>query len=66
MAAVVIAYTLINFSLLEVDDFYYQFLNVFGSLGILINAFYHRDYPAAILNMIWIAVAIIIIVKGFF
>lgn len=35
----------------------YQLLNLFGSLGIVVNAYYFNAYGPLILNVIWFALA---------
>jgi hypothetical protein len=52
------AYMLVSFSIIEASGFIFQILNATGALGIVIEAYYKKDYAAAVLNIIWIVVAI--------
>lgn len=44
----------------------YLLLNVFGSLGIIINTYNAGAYPAALFNVVWASAAIISIIKNKF
>jgi 4-hydroxybenzoate polyprenyltransferase len=57
MTAVVTAYILVSFEIIE-PGFLYQLLNITGSLGLIIVSFHKRAYQPGVLNIIWIAVAI--------
>jgi len=35
----------------------YQYMNLAGAVGVAINAFYNHAYPSAIVNMIWMGIA---------
>jgi hypothetical protein len=58
MAAILSAYTLINFHVLETDALIYILLNLTGSLGIVVNAYSKKSYPPAALNLVWMLIAI--------
>jgi len=62
IAAVFGAYLLVSFGAIGPKDLAYQLLNLFGSLGILIEAFSKKDYQPAVLNVVWALVAIISII----
>ena len=55
--AILLAYVLINFHVLETDSPAYILLNLTGSLGILINTYSKKSYPPAALNLIWMLIA---------
>ncbi len=61
--AIVIAYALISFSVLQTTNIWYQFLNISGALGIVIGSFYKKDYQSGVLNIVWIIIAIIAIAR---
>ena len=63
--AIVLAYFLVSFSFLSVNNIWYQILKVTGSLGIVTDAFYKKDYQPGVLNIIWIIIAAAAIVKMF-
>ena len=60
---VVLAYILVSFEMLTPKDLLYQLLNAFGALGILIETFSKKDYQPFWLNIIWLGVAVIAIIK---
>ncbi len=58
---------IVSFALLSLDkvgphDSSYLLLNLFGGLGILIDAFYHKDYPSGVLNVVFASIALISLV----
>ena len=64
--AIVAAYALVSFSILQPTSIWYQLLNGTGAVGIVVDAFYKKDYQPGILNLIWTVIAIVAIVKIFF
>jgi hypothetical protein len=60
---VVSAYILISFEILTPKDIWYQLLNALGALGIVIETFSKKDYQPFWLNIVWLGIAILAIVK---
>lgn len=60
---IVLAYALLSFSLLKSTDFLYQLLNGLGALGIVLEAIYKKDYQPAVLNIIWLIIALVAILR---
>lgn len=58
MAAIVLSYALVSFSLLEATSIWYQLLNVTGALGIVVISYRKRAYQPAVLNVIWVLIAL--------
>jgi hypothetical protein len=54
-----LAYGLVSFKKLSVDSGYYQLLNVVGSCFLIVNTVYYRAYPSALVNLIWIIIALL-------
>jgi hypothetical protein len=55
---VVFAYALnINGRLSSESGWYYS-LNITGSLGLIVNTFYHHAIPSMVVNVIWIGIAL--------
>jgi phosphoglycerol transferase MdoB-like AlkP superfamily enzyme len=54
-----IAYGLVSFKKLRADSGYYQLLNVVGSCLLIVNTIYYRAYPSAVVNLIWIIIALV-------
>jgi len=52
------AYFLISIRKISPTSKEYQFLNLFGSIGIVINSLVHSALPPAGLNIIWAFIAL--------
>lgn len=63
-AAIIVAYALSSFSVIETHDAFYQFMNVTGALGIIIVSFKKKAYQPAALNIVWLVIAAIAIIKS--
>lgn len=62
---IVAAYGFVSFAFIEARSFSYQFLNIGGATGILLNAFWHKAYPSFALNVVWFLIAAVSIFKLF-
>lgn len=62
-AAIVGAYALVSFSLLKADSLPYQVLNGTGAIGIVIVSLRKNAYQPAVLNIIWVIIALAAIVR---
>ncbi len=62
-SAIVLAYILVSFSIIDATNIWYQVLNGTGALGIVAVSFHHKNYQPGVLNSIWTIIAIIAIVK---
>jgi len=65
MIAIVLAYALNYFDLLNTSNFWYAFLNISGSLGIIADSWYHEAWQSVVLNVIWVGIAIMALLKIF-
>lgn len=63
--AILLAYGLLNFSILTPNNFFYQLLNLTGAVGLAIETFRKKDYQPGILNIIWAIIAGLAILKTF-
>ncbi|MFN3188015.1 MAG: CBU_0592 family membrane protein [Candidatus Paceibacteria bacterium] len=61
MIAIVTAYGLVSFAILQPTDMTYQLLNITGALGLGIVSFYKKAYQPGVLNIIWILIAVVAI-----
>lgn len=61
--AIMTAFALSSFSVIKPTDLLYQILNLTGAVGIVTVSFYKRAYQPAVLNIIWIIIALIAIAK---
>lgn len=55
--AILLAYALMSFSMLEPTNIWYQVLNGTGALGIVAVSLHKRNYQPGVLNLIWAAIA---------
>ncbi len=60
-AAIVTAYGLVSFEVVEPTGWVYQGLNLTGSIGILVISLVKRAYQPAALNVVWLLVAAVAI-----
>jgi len=63
MILILLAYFLISTNRIEEDNRLYQILNFFGAIGIIINTFFQKAWPAMTLNIAWALIALITIYK---
>lgn len=56
--ALLFAYGMISAGRFRAEDRKYQGLNVFGSLGLIVNSTWYGAYPSTALNILWIAIGI--------
>ena len=61
--AIVLAYALVSFAVIEPTNLWYQFLNGTGAIGIVTVSFYKNAYQPGVLNIIWAVIALIAIVR---
>lgn len=63
MIIILIAYALSSFQIMGTDNIWYQLMNIFGSLGIILVSYLRRNYQPMVLNIIWIIIASISLIK---
>ena len=61
--AIVGAYALVSFSLLDAESLVYQMLNGTGAVGIVLVSLHKRAYQPAVLNAIWTGIALLAILR---
>ena len=59
--AILGAYALVSFSVLEPTSLTFQLLNITGAIGIVIVSFHKKAYPPGVLNVAWAVIALIAI-----
>jgi len=62
-AAVLAAYLLLSFNVLQPDQLSFQLLNGSGALALGFEAYRKKDYQPTALNAIWLAIAVIAIIR---
>lgn len=55
---VVIAYAMNMYGKLRSDSRQYYILNIAGSAGLIVNTLYHHAIPSAVVNIIWVGIAL--------
>ena len=56
-ALILLAYLLVTIGRLTGQSPAFQWMNLFGALGFVINGWWHRAMPSASLNVIWMLIA---------
>lgn len=57
MVAILSAYALLSFNYLQPHQLGYQLLNGTGALGLVVDAYYKKDQPVVVLNLIFVIIA---------
>jgi hypothetical protein len=52
-AIILAAYILLSLGKLEARGYFYQWMNVIGAGGFIVNSGYNGALPSAVLNVIW-------------
>jgi hypothetical protein len=63
-ALVLSAYFLVSTRRLIGDSAAFQWLNLAGGLGLLINTLYYRAFPSSMVNIVWIIIASVTLLRG--
>ena len=62
-ALVVLAYALNMYKKLAADTLPYYLLNIIGSICLIANTIYHHAIPSAAVNVVWVLLAVIAMLK---
>jgi len=57
------AYALNTFGVIESQSIIYAVLNIVGSIGIALDAWFVKNYQPVVLNGIWMIIAIVNIIR---
>jgi hypothetical protein len=60
---VLYAYFMVSTKKLEGDSLHFQTANISGALCLIVNTYYHHAYPSAVVNVIWIGIALFALMK---
>jgi hypothetical protein len=63
VVAIVGAYALLSFGIIDSESLWYQGLNLTGAIGIVLDALDDKNIQPAVLNTIWAVIALIAIVN---
>jgi hypothetical protein len=53
---ILLAYLLLSAGRLTGQSLTYQLMNVLGAAGFVVNGWWHRALPSAVLNVLWLAI----------
>jgi hypothetical protein len=56
-ALILLAYLLVTVGRLTGQSTAFQWMNLFGAAGFVINGWWHRALPSAYLNVVWMLIA---------
>ena len=60
---VIVAYAMNIYKKLDSSSIAYYVMNIVGSGCLIINTIYHHAFPSTVVNIIWILIALIALVK---
>jgi len=60
---VVVAYAMNIYKKLDSASLPYYLMNIIGSGCLIINTIYHHAFPSAVVNIIWIVIALIALAR---
>ena len=66
VAAILLAYALVSFGLLDGESVGYQMLNLTGASGLVLVSFVRRAYQPVVLNVVWGGIAFVAILNAVF
>lgn len=61
--AILGAYALSSFNIISPQTFLYQILNVTGAVAIIVISLRKKTYQPAVLNIIWAAIGLVVLLK---
>lgn len=62
-AEVIIAYALNSTQKMKSDSLLFQILNLTGAAFLIANTIYYHAYPSAVINIVWVGIALFAIGK---
>ncbi|QYC40445.1 hypothetical protein Nocox_14145 [Nonomuraea coxensis DSM 45129] len=62
-AVLLAAYALVSSGRIHGDGLTYQLMNLFGSVGLMVNSAWSAAWPSAGLNLVWAAIGVLALVK---
>ena len=60
---IIAAYALNSLGKISVKSSSYLWANLIGGIFFIINTFYHQAYPSGVLNIIWVVIAAVSLLK---
>ena len=62
---ILLAYFLVSFGFVLAESLFYPLLNLVGSFFIIMETLSKKDYQPVVLNIVWLLIAVIAIVRLF-
>ena len=56
---ILLAYLLLSAGRLTGQSLAYQAMNVLGAAGFIVNGWWHRALPSAVLNILWLGIGVL-------
>lgn len=68
MASILIvgSYALNLWGKIETNSKTYMWTNIIGGLFFVINTYFHHAYPSMVVNIIWVIIALVLLLKPIF
>ena len=57
------AYALISYKKVDADSALFQWLNLTGSIFLIINTYYYKAYPSTVVNVFWLFIAFFALIR---
>jgi hypothetical protein len=57
------AFALNSFGKIDATSKQYQIANLIGGIFFIINTIHHKAYPSAVVNVVWVIIAIVALLK---
>jgi phosphoglycerol transferase MdoB-like AlkP superfamily enzyme len=57
------AYALISYKKVDADSALFQWLNLTGSIFLIVNTYYYHAYPSTIVNVFWLFIAFFALIR---
>jgi hypothetical protein len=61
---ILVAYALNSSGKLESRSLLYQWMNILGAIGLIINSGWNRAWPSVGLNVVWFCIAVHAVTRG--
>jgi hypothetical protein len=61
VVTILAAYALLSFSVVQSKSYVYIWLNIFGSLALVVQSYVKKDYEPVVLNFVWILLSVVAI-----
>lgn len=65
IAAILAAYACVSFEVIDSQHYVYQILNLTGAIGVIVVSLYKRVWQTFVLNIVWVVIAAIGLIRSF-